>query len=255
MKDLLQDTERTPRLTIVIPAYNEEERLADTLMAIHEYLQKKDYSSEIIVVDDGSEDATADICNKFASGHEWTRCLQSDRNHGKGHAVREGVLNSRGEFILICDADLATPIEELDAFWPWIDQGVDVVIASRPLRDSQLVRRQPFYRELAGRAFNLAVQLLAVPGIQDTQCGFKLMTRKAGLEIFSLCTLEGFSFDIEMLFLANRLGYKTKECAVHWYHRPGSKVRVLRDGLRMLGDLVTIRLRHNRLPARANSQA
>ena len=242
-------TDSSPRLSIVIPAFNEEDRLADTLLGICEYLQGKDYSSEVIVVDDGSEDHTAEICEKFVSGHPWARCLRSDRNYGKGHAVREGVLDSRGEYILMCDADLATPIEELDGFWRWIDDGADIVIASRPLRDSHLVKRQPFYRELAGRTFNLAVQLLAVPGIQDTQCGFKLMSRQAGREIFSLCKLDGFSFDIEMLFLANRLGYKTKECAVHWYHRPGSKVKLLRDGFRMLSDLVSIRLGRYSLPA------
>lgn len=250
--NILQNGVTSPHLSIVIPAYNEEARISDTLLAISDYLSTKDYSYELLVVDDGSTDDTANLCSKFSARHPWVRCLQSSRNHGKGYAVREGVLNSTGEYVLMCDADLATPIEELDGFWQLAEDAVDIVIASRPLRQSHLVKRQPLYRELAGRSFNLVVQLLAVPGIQDTQCGFKLFNRRAAQKIFPCCTLDGFGFDIEVLYLANRLGFSVKESPVHWYHRDGSKVRLLRDGFNMLADLVRIRLRHRSLSAKSN---
>lgn len=238
-----------PHLSVVIPAYNEEERLSDTLLAVFDYLQQQNYTSEVLVVDDGSSDQTVEVCLKIAAGQPTLRCLQSGRNFGKGHAVREGILNSAGAYVLICDADLATPIEELDGFWPLIEAGRDIVIASRPLRESHLVQRQPIHRELAGRTFNLVVQIMAVPGIKDTQCGFKLLNRKSAEAIFSRCTLDGFSFDIEMLFLARQLGFSFVETPVHWYHKAGSKVRLLQDGFGMLADLVRIRFRHRALSA------
>lgn len=235
---------RVPYLSIVIPAYNEEARITESLNEIADYLSSKDYTYEVVVTDDGSTDRTLEICREFAADHPWLRVIPCETNRGKGYAVRTGVVSATGEHVLLCDADLATPMEELDGFWRCVQDGADIVIASRPLRESHLVKRQPLHRELAGRAFNLAVRMLAVRGIHDTQCGFKLFSREAAQTIFPVCTLNGFSFDIEVLHIAQRLGLHIREVGVHWYHRPGSKVRLLRDGTRMVRDLLKIRLRH-----------
>jgi dolichyl-phosphate beta-glucosyltransferase len=236
-----------PYLSVAIPAYNEEHRIAESLAKLVEYLRDKDYTYEVLVTDDGSKDRTLDICRAFAAEHPWLRIIHYDANQGKGYAVRTGMMDARGEYVLLCDADLATPLEELDGFWRYVKDGCDVVIASRAVRESHLVERQPIHRELAGRMFNLGVRVLAVRGIHDTQCGFKLFRREAAQAVFQLCTLNGFSFDIEVLHIAQKLGYRIQEVGVHWYHRPGSKVRMLRDGMKMLRDLLKIRLRHRNL--------
>ena len=253
--DILQKETRIPYLSIVIPAYNEAKRIAISLDRIADYLGARTYTYEALVVDDGSTDGTLEICREFASRHEWLKVLHFSVNHGKGHAVRRGVLEAEGEHILICDADLATPIEELDRFRRFLGEGADIVIASRPLRDSHLVERQPLYREFAGRMFNLLVRAVAVRGIHDTQCGFKLIRREAAHSVFPLCSLNGFSFDIEALHVAQRLGFRIKEAPVHWYHKPGSKVKLLRDGMRMFLDLFRIRVRHRNLPRHARDEA
>ena len=239
-----QNDSETPYLSIVVPAYNEEHRIAESLKKLAEFLEEKDYTYEVIISDDGSTDRTVEICRDFAADRPWMRVLHCGVNHGKGYAVRMGMLDAVGTHVLFCDADIATPMEELDAFWKYLDDGADVVIASRPLKESHLVKRQPLHREIAGRLFNSAVRIMAVRGIHDTQCGFKLFTREAARTIFPLCTLNGFSFDIEVLHIARRLGYRIKEKGVYWYHQPGSKVSFLRDGVRMVCDLAKIRLRH-----------
>jgi dolichyl-phosphate beta-glucosyltransferase len=241
---VLQRNTPTPFLSIVIPVFNEEKRIGKSLDVITEYLQRQSYSYELLLVDDGSTDRTFDICQVFANKHEWARVIRHSKNHGKGCAVRTGVLNVSGEYVLVCDADLATPIEELNKFWNYLEDGADIVIASRPLRESRLIRRQPWYRELAGRAFNLVVRLVAVPGIHDTQCGFKLFSRKAIDAVFPLCFINDFGFDIEVLYLALKLGFRIKEVPVCWYHQQGSKVHLIKDGLRMLIDLPKILISH-----------
>ncbi len=231
-----------PRLSVVIPAYNEAARIERTLQRIVEYLDARGEPYEILVVSDGSTDATEAIVQRFAQAHPQVQLLAYQPNQGKGYAVRYGILRARGARVLFSDADLATPIEELEKLEPYLDQGYPIAIGSRPLRESQLVVRQPFYREMAGRAFNKAVQLLAVRGVHDTQCGFKLFTREAAQAIFARCRLSGFSFDFEALFYAQRLGYPIAEVPIRWMHQEGSKVRLLRDGLRMLRDLIWLRL-------------
>jgi dolichyl-phosphate beta-glucosyltransferase len=233
--------ELAPRLSVVIPAYNEQDRIEHTLARTVEYLDGRGDSYEILVVSDGSTDATETLVQRFAETHPQVKLLGYQPNRGKGYAVRYGILRAQGERILFSDADLATPIEELEKLEPYLEQGYPVVIGSRPLRESQLVVRQPLYRELAGRAFNKVVQLLAVRGIHDTQCGFKLFTREVAHDIFSRCRLNGFSFDFEALFYAQRLGYPIAEVPIRWRHQAGSKVRLLRDGLRMLRDLLWLR--------------
>ena len=247
MMDQPPDDTAAPYVSVVVPAYNEEGRITESLKKIADYFEGKDYAFEVVVTNDGSKDRTLEICRAFATDHPWLRVIHYDANRGKGYAVRTGMMNARGEHCLLCDADLATPMEQLDGFWDHVRDGFDVVIASRAVHGSHLDRRQPAYRELAGRMFNLSVRLLAVRGIHDTQCGFKLFRREAAQTIFPLCTLNGFSFDIEVLHVAQRLGYRIREAGVHWHHCPGSKVKVLRDGMRMLRDLVMIRLRHRNL--------
>ena len=232
---------------IIIPAYNEAARIIDSLTAIGLYIEKQDYSCKALVIDDGSTDSTLLICRKFAQKHPWMQIISYTRNKGKGHAVRVGILHSTADFYLICDADLATPIEELDGFWHYMDEGADIVIASRPLKGSHLVKRQPLYREMAGRALNHIIRILAVRGISDTQCGFKLLRGDAAVRIFRKCEINGWSFDIEALYIAQKLGFDIVEAPVSWYHRPGSKIRFLRDGMKMLRDITRIRKLHRHL--------
>ncbi|MCS7309837.1 MAG: glycosyltransferase family 2 protein [Armatimonadota bacterium] len=238
-----------PSLSVVVPAYNEEGRLADTLPAMYSYLKEHYFPFELLVVDDGSTDHTPAIVQQFAQQHPEVRLISYQPNRGKGHAVRTGVLQAQGEWVLFSDADLATPIEELTRLAEKLREGYDIAIASRAAMGAQLVVRQPWYRELAGRSFNLMVQLLAVPGIHDTQCGFKLFRQQAAREIFSRCEENGFSFDIEVLHVAQRLGYRIAEVPVRWMHREGSKVRLLRDAVRMFLALLRITRRHQALRA------
>lgn len=244
----LFDTE-TPSISVVVPAYNEENRLNSTLHAVYDYLRRHFPRFELLVVDDGSTDRTPAIVQEFAQEHPETQLISYQPNKGKGHAVRTGILQSRYEWVLFSDADLATPIEELANLARKLREGYDIAIASRAVRGATLVIRQPWYREFAGRSFNLLVQLLAVPGIHDTQCGFKLFRQEAAREVFSRCQENGFSFDIEALHVAMRLGYRTAEVPVHWMHREGSKVRLLRDAVRMFLALLRIARRHHALRA------
>jgi len=244
----------SPSISVVVPAYNEESRLNDTLPVIYAYLREHFPQFELLVVDDGSTDCTPSIVQECARQHPEVRLISYQPNRGKGHAVRTGVLQARGEWVLFSDADLATPIEELPNLAAKVREGYDIAIASRAVRGARLVIRQPWYREFAGRTFNLMVQLLAVPGIHDTQCGFKLFRQEAAREVFSRCEENGFSFDIEVLHVALRLGYRVAEVPVHWMHREGSKVRLLRDAVRMFGALLRVSRRHHALRAIVQEQ-
>lgn len=247
-------------LSVVIPAYNEEARLRRTLEATADYLEARGDAYEIVIVDDGSKDGTIALAREWAAaralGQGELRVLSYGENRGKGYAVRYGVLRAVGARILFMDADLATPIEELEKLEAALQDApgrkVQYAIGSRDVRGSQLVVHQPLYREAAGRLFNKAVQALATPGIHDTQCGFKLLTRTAAQDIFSRCTLDGFSFDVEAIYIARRLGYGVAEVPVRWMHQEGAaafsdKKTYLRHGMRMVADLVRIRRTHRRL--------
>lgn len=239
-------------LSVVIPAFNEAARISRTLEATVRYLDARGTPYEVLVVDDGSTDDTARVTAAWAREHGATdrlRVLSYGRNRGKGGAVRFGVLRAVGEQILFMDADLATPIEEIEKLEAALAAGADFAIGSRPLRESELIVHQPLYREMLGRGFNKVVQCLATPGIQDTQCGFKLLTRPAAREIFSRSVLDGFSFDVEALFLARRLGFRIAEAPVRWAHQEGAaafatRAAYLRHGLHMLSDLFRIRWLH-----------
>jgi dolichyl-phosphate beta-glucosyltransferase len=197
----------------------------------------------VTVVSDGSTDGTNRVASEFASGHPAFRLLAYEPNRGKGYAVRKGMTQAEADLELFCDADLATPIEELAKLEKAVQEGADIAIGSRPLRESRLVVRQPIYREMLGRTFNKFVQVLGVPGIHDTQCGFKLFTRDAAHDVFGRCSFDRFSFDIEALFIARLRGYRIAEVPIVWAHQPGSKVSLLRDGARMMWDLARLRLR------------
>jgi dolichyl-phosphate beta-glucosyltransferase len=235
-----------PHLSVVVPAYNEEERLPRTLARLHEYYSAQDYPFDVVVVSDGSKDRTADLVRDFSKTHPHFSVVEYHPNRGKGYAVRKGMLEAEGDLVLFCDADLATPQEETEKLLKHMKEGAHVAIGSRPLHDSKLEIRQPLYREILGRLFNRAVQLLAVKGIDDTQCGFKIFTQAASQEVFSRCKLDGFSFDFESLMIARDLGYRIDEVPIRWSHQEGSKVVLMRDGPRMLRDLVKLRLKGRR---------
>lgn len=227
-------------LSVVIPAYNEEERLSRSLPVIFDYLGKQAYSWELLVVDDGSRDRTSEVA--MAVGEPRVRVLRNEPNRGKGYSIRRGMLEARGQWRLFSDADLSTPIEELETFWPYTTQGFDVIIGSRALPESDLEVRQPKSREFVGRVFNTAVQTFLVPGLCDTQCGFKLFSGEAADAVFPHQTLHGFAFDVEILMLAHKYGFKIKEAPVRWVNDPGSKVSTL-SGVKGFIDLARLGVR------------
>lgn len=220
----------SPRLSVIIPAYNEEERIGSTLDRIIEYVTKKQGllgQTEIVVVSDGSKDRTASIAKERAARFPNLRVIDNKENHGKGWVVRQGMLEAKGVLRLFTDADNATPIEEIEKLLPHVKpQGVyDIVIGSIGLKESKVERAEPLPRVIAGRLANILIQVVAVPGIMDTQRGFKLFTGEAAVAIFSLTKIDRWGFDIEVLALARRLKFKTKEVPIRWIHMAGSKVK------------------------------
>jgi|LQYC01.1.fsa_nt_gi dolichyl-phosphate beta-glucosyltransferase len=238
------ETLHTIYLSVVIPAYNEAERIGDTLRKIHKYLLTRNYRSEVIVVDDGSTDSTRLVVKKIAREIPLVRLLENGVNRGKGYSVRAGVLNSQGKIILFSDADLSTPIQEVDNLGDWLGMGYDIAIGSRALPGSEILVRQPRPRELMGKTFNRLVQLLTVSGIRDTQCGFKLFKKEAAKDLFEKQTIWGFGFDVEILFMASKNGYRIKEVPIKWINSPDSRVSIMKDSFTMLCDLVRIRIRY-----------
>jgi dolichyl-phosphate beta-glucosyltransferase len=245
-----------PHLAIIIPAYNEQERLGPTLARIAEYARTLDFDTEIWVVNDGSSDDTAKLVKCVAESEPLVHLLDCEQNQGKGAAVRRGMLEIDAEWLLMSDADLATPIEELDKLWPHVNEHTPIAIGSRPLKESELEVRQPWYREFMGRAFNLAVRTLGIKGIADTQCGFKLYRQDVARDIFSRSKIDGFGFDFEVLMIARDLGYAIAEVPIRWQHKEGSKVNLLRDGVRMLRELMLLRVagRSRRIALRTRGQ-
>lgn len=228
-------------LSVVVPAYNEEKRIGFSLFRIKDYLQSRQLSAEVIVVDDGSTDRTAEVAREIMADYPEFRFISHPVNRGKGAAVRTGALQARGELVLFTDADLSTPIEELEKFLPLAREGYEVVIGSRALPESEIKERQGWLREHLGKGFNLLVRLLVLKGFKDTQCGFKLFQKEAAREIFFRLETEGFAFDVEILLLARKLGYKIAQVPVVWVNHPESRVRLIRGSLKMLGELIKIR--------------
>jgi len=230
---------KTPALSVVIPAYNEKLRLPATLARIDAYLRTAWPDHEVLVVDDGSTDGTADAAR--AAGIATLCVLDHTPNRGKGYAVRRGMLAARGVRRLMTDADLSTPIEDLGRLSAALDAGADVAIGSRAVKTSNVVLRQPWYREGMGRLFNVFVRLLVLPDLRDTQCGFKLFTAAAAEQAFAPARLDGFSFDVETLYVAHRRGLRISEIGVTWRNDAATHVGWRRGGEAFL-DLVRIRL-------------
>jgi glycosyltransferase involved in cell wall biosynthesis len=203
------------------------------------FLQYQEYSSEVIVVENGSSDRTLEVARAAAQQYEQLKALH-EAVAGKGRAVRRGMLAARGSFRFICDADLSMPIEELNRFLPPLSEDYDIAIASREV-EGAIRYGEPAYRHWIGRAFNLLVRIIAVPEFQDTQCGFKCFKAEAAEALFPLQRLPGWTFDVELLFIAQRRGYKVIELPIPWYYNPGSRVRLMRDSIRMFSDLFRIR--------------
>ena len=212
--------------------------------SICDYMKERGYSNEIIVVDDGSNDETVLVVRKAAEKYPAIVLLQNDRNKGKGYSIKQGVLSSSGRFVLMSDADLSTPIEEIGKLFKELEGGYDIAIGSRSVSGSMVLKRQAWYRQLMGKTFNKLVQAIAVNGIRDTQCGFKLFTANAARSVFALQRIERFAFDVEALYLAKKMGLGIREVPVIWVNSPDSRVSIFRDSLQMLGDLLKIRLYH-----------
>lgn len=226
-------------LSIIIPAHNEEKRLPPTLQSIEAFLNKQPYDSEVLVVENGSRDLTAVVAEAFAADHPRVRVLR-ETGRGKGLAVRRGMLEAHGDFRFICDADLSMPIDELPKFLPPNYPNADVMIGSREAPGSRRFN-EPAYRHFQGRVFSTLVKWFAVPGFEDTQCGFKCFTARAAEDIFSVQRFDGMSFDVEALFIALRRGYHVSEVPIDWYYRSESRVDPIREPLRMLRDILVIR--------------
>lgn len=228
-----------PFLSIIIPVYNESTRLPGALRELLEFLDPQPYQAEILVVENGSTDQTWQIALEFAEKDERVRALQSQLR-GKGLAVRQGMLAARGEYRFMCDVDFSMPVAEINRFLPPALENADIIIASREAPGS--VRyNEPSYRHLVGRVYNLMIRLLALPGLHDTQCGFKCFRGSVVENVFPLQTLTGWSFDVEILFIARRWGYKIIELPIPWYFNDQSKIRVLQDSFHMALDLLSIR--------------
>ncbi len=225
----------------MIPCYNEEARLPGTLERVERYLDVSGSEYEVILVDDGSTDGTLQIMERAAAGNPHVRINVLPRNRGKGRALAEGVAAARGSEILVTDADLSTPIDELEKLQAELDRGAGVAIASRAVRGSRVEISQPFYRVLMGKAFNLIVQTLLLPGIWDTQCGFKLFRADVAREAFAGLTTDGFGYDPEVLFRAKRRGVRIAEVPVVWRNSAPTKVSPFRSSLDMFKHVVRVR--------------
>ncbi len=232
-----------PRLSIVVPAYNEGPRLGATLERLSAFAASLAGGCEILVVDDGSRDATASIAESFAA--RGVRLLRQPENRGKGAALRAGTLASGGEEVLLCDADLSTPIEDYFRLREALDRH-PLVLGSRAVAGARITRRQPLLRELMGKTFNLVVRTLAVRGFRDTQCGFKLLRGEVARSLFAALTIERFAYDVELVWLARRRGLAVAEVGVTWHDSPASRVHPIRDSRSMLLDVLRIRWRHRR---------
>jgi dolichyl-phosphate beta-glucosyltransferase len=229
-------------LSIVIPAYNEEKKIGRTLSLIVDYLNKKIFDWEIIVIDDGSRDRTKDIIKRFM-GDKRISLIGNEKNRGKGYSVKKGILRAQGGFILFSDADLSTPIDEMDKLFLCLRNGYDIAIGSRGLEESKIIIPQFWIRQTMGKIFNLIIRFFILPGIKDTQCGFKLFKGSIAKKVFSLLKIDGFAFDVEVLYIAEKLNLKIKEVPIKWYDSPESKVNPTIDSFKMLIDVCKIKMR------------
>jgi dolichyl-phosphate beta-glucosyltransferase len=227
--------------SIVIPAYNEGERLRATLEKVIAYVRGRNWNAEIIVVNDGSTDNTLKIVQEFTDREPAVRLFENRSNRGKGYSVANGMMNARGDIIVFSDADLSSPIEEMPKLLTAIEKGADIAIGSRWLNAALQTQRQSFHRQLFGRIFNFLLRLVLGLKFKDTQCGFKAFTRRATRKLVPLQRIEGWGFDPELLFLAHKFGCRVEEVPVKWGHAGGSRIQPFADGVRMFQEMVRIR--------------
>ena len=228
-----------PFLSIIIPAYNEEHRLPHTLGRLSDFLEKQPYSYEVLIVENGSQDSTLEIAKDFALHHQKFSAYHEEKR-GKGLAVRRGMLEAKGSYRFMCDADFSMPITEINRFFPPDLVDTDIAIASREAAGSERIG-EPFYRHLGGRWINTTIRLFVLPGLHDTQCGFKCFRQDVAQDLFNSITLMGWSFDIELLYIARIRGYTISEIPIPWFFNPESKLNVFQDALLMFRDILTIR--------------
>ncbi len=230
-----------PFLSIVIPAHNEEQRLPPSLVKIDVFLQKQDYSAEVIIVENGSKDRTYEVAQEYAQKYPYLRVIQSpDNMRGKGLAVKQGMLAAKGEWRFICDADLSMEIDDLVSFLPPYTNEFDVIIASREVHGAKRID-EPSYRHFMGRVNNIIIKLAALPDFEDTQCGFKMFKREIAEDLFDVQKMNGIGFDVELLFIAKKRGYAIKEVPITWYYDPYSTMRLWDDSIKMLKEIWEIR--------------
>ena len=226
-------------LSILFPAHNEEDRLPVALKLADDFLKKQSYTYELLIIENASSDATLKIAQDFAADHSYVKVIHEDLP-GKGRAVHKGMLSSNGAFRFVCDVDLSMPIEEIAHFLPPEQEGYDIAIASREAKGAKRIG-EPLYRHLVGRVFNLLVQVLTLPELNDTQCGFKCFTAQAAEDLFPKMTITGWTFDVEILAIARQSGYRIIEVPIPWYYKSHSKIHVMRDSMKMASDLLVIR--------------
>ncbi len=227
-------------LSVVIPTFNEEKFISNTLMKIQDHFEMKHIPYEIIIVDDGSSDSTAEILEQLTKENNKLILLRNMSRCGKGAAIRRGLLNASAKYVFFCDADLSTPIEEIDEFLKWLAEGYDIVIGSRRLAESEIKGGQPYTRTLA----RFSLQCLAkfvVRGFSDTQCGFKGFSQEAARNIFNIQKTDGYAFDIEVLYIGKKLGYRIKEVPVTWVYSTYSKINIFSDPFKMAKDILKIK--------------
>jgi glycosyltransferase involved in cell wall biosynthesis len=230
-----------PKYSIVIPAFNEAGRIPATLRSVVDCIRKQGWSAEVIVVDDGSTDATAKVVRDIAASAPEVRLMQNPGNRGKGYSVRAGMLQALGEVAMFTDADLSAPMEEAEGLFAAIANGADIAIGSRWMDRGRQTHRQPFYRQFFGRCFNAVTRLVMGLQFADTQCGFKAFTRAAAQTVFQLQTIERWGFDPEILFIALKRGYRIQEVPVSWAHDERTRMSYLKDGMKMLEEIAIVR--------------
>ena len=244
--DILKEIERTemasgPTLSIVIPAFNESARIGPALKQVLACVHGRKWPAEVIVVNDGSRDSTAEIVREIAANDPVVRLIENPENRGKGFSVRNGMLHASGDVMMFTDADLSSPIEEAERLFAAIREGADIAIGSRWLDKGRQTKHQPLYRQMFGRCFNAVTRLIMGLPFADTQCGFKAFRRDAAYTVFQLQRIERWGFDPELLFIALKRGYQVREVAVTWGHDERSRLSYLKDGVKMLEELVYIR--------------
>jgi glycosyltransferase involved in cell wall biosynthesis len=235
------DVAQQPKYSIVIPAFNESRRIPATLQAVVSFIRAQPWQAEVIVVNDGSTDATAQVVRDFARQAPEVRLIENPGNQGKGYSVRNGMLQAAGEVVMFTDSDLSAPIEEAERLFAAINAGADIAIGSRWLESGRQTHRQPLYRQFFGRCFNAVTRMVMGLHFADTQCGFKAFTRAAAQTVFQLQTIERWGFDPEILFIALKRGFRVVEVPVSWAHDERTRMSYIKDGMKMLEEIAIIR--------------